>query len=331
MSEETSNSIQPTETSEEAPSIDLMSLSGPEAKAFVDEAKAKGITVEELAKQKAATTSGVSPKGAPQSNDITEASKEATRKYKVKVDGQELEVDETELLKGYSHQRAANKILQEGKAARKQAEEFISMMKDPDKFFEVARKLGHDPRELSERQLVSALQAEMMDPRDRELMEARNKLKAIEDMERMQKEAVEKQRNEALKAKYAKDYSDQFVSALQETGLPPTKPMVAEMAKYIARSAEIGFKMTASEAAQLVKDDIQQAHRRLIGDSDGETLMKLLGDDVANKIRQYDVAKLKSPESYLKTPDTQYKSNKPKQPANKRMTPQEWRNFNRKK
>lgn len=287
-------------------------ITGEQAKAMVEAEKA--------AKLAGKPVPGKEPKG----DLLKEAAQEAIRKHKLKVDGEEIEVDEEELKRGYSHQRAANKILQEGKLARKQAEEFISMMKDPEKFYDTAKKLGHDPRLLSEKYLASQLEDELMDPRDKELRDAKTKLKQIEDMERMQKEQVEKQRNEALKAKFAKDYSDQFVAALQESGLPPTKPMVAEMAKYIARSAEIGFKMTAAEAAQLVKEDVQQSYQRLVGGLEGDTLLKLLGEDVANKLRKADTSRLKNPEANLRTPEQQGER-KVRSESNRPMTRAEWR------
>lgn len=263
---------------------------------------------------------------APAGNAIAEAAKEAIRRHKVKVDGQELEVDEDELKRGYSHQRAANKILQEGKAARKQAEEFIAMMRDKGKLMDVIKKLGHDPRKLSEEYLASQLEDEMMDPRDKELRDAKARLKHIEDMEKKQQEAVQARRHEEMKVKYAKEYETQFVEALKKSQLPPTKPMVAEMAKYIARSAKIGFKMTPDEAAQLVREDIQMAHQRLVGDSDGEVLLKLLGDQVANKIRKYDTDRLKTPEQMLRTPNEQSgERSKRVQQTKTRLTPHEWR------
>lgn len=272
---------------------------------------------------------GVTPSVSNESGDLTKQAVEAMKKYKVKVDGQELEVDEKELLRGYSHQRAANKALQEGKQLRKQAEDFIAMMKAEDKLFDVIKKLGHDPRTLAEKYLASQLEDELMDPRDKELRDTKAKLKQIEDMERMQREEVERRRNEALKAKYAEDFSKQFESALKESKLPPTKQMVSEMAKYVSRAAQIGFKMTPQEAAQLVKEDIQRAHMALVGDSDGETLIKLLGEDVANKVRKWDTSRVKNPEQNLKTPIEQGEINqRPK--STKRMTAKQWREFNRK-
>lgn len=310
---------------------DFSNMTGEEAKAYVEAQKKKGDVkspgdknlVKEAAKEAAKK---VTPKD---STEVKEAVAEAIRRHKVKVDGEELEVDEEELKRGYSHQKAANKILQEGKMARKQAEEFISMMKDPNKFYETAQKLGHDPRKLAEEYLARQLEDEMMDPRDKELRDAKARLKQIEDLDRQQKEALERQRSEALKAKYAKDYTEQFTKALQDSQLPPTKAMVAEMAKYIHRSAKIGFQMTAMEAAQLVKEDLHLILKRVTGEADGDTLVRLLGDELANKVRKYDTDKLKNPEQNLRTPEIQGEIRDRKVP-NKRMSPREWRDFNRK-
>ncbi len=308
----------PTPAAEAAP--DLGNMTGEQAVAYVEAQKAK-----ESGKLK-----GTPTKPLIASDTVKDAAQEAMRKYKVKVDGQELEVDENELLRGYSHQRAANKILQEGKLARKQAEEFIAMMRDPDKVDEVLKKLGHEPRTLYEKKLVAQLEDEMMDPRDKELKLTKAKLKQIEDMEAQQKAQLEDQRVQVLKDKFAKDYTEQFTQALTETNIPATKGTVAEMAKYIARSAQIGFKMTAQEAAQLVREDIILAQQRLIGDSDGETLIKLLGEDVANKVRKWDTSRLKNPEPARTTPLEQGPPRERKTP-HKRMSPSEWREFNRKR
>lgn len=299
---------------------DFSKMTGEEAKAWVEAQKAK-----QASNKVAPRDKYMAAESKKESNAVKEAAAEAKRKLKI---GDE-EVDEEEVLKIYKsrkeHQRAANAELQKAIAARKQNEEFLKMMKDPEKFFEIAAKMGHDPRDLAEKHLVKQLQDELMDPREKELRDAKNKLKEYEDLERRQKEEQERKMHETLKAKYAQEYNEQFISALKESGLPATKPMVAEMAKYISRSAKIGFKMTASEAAQLVMEDVKQAQAALIGNADGETLLKLLGPDLANKIRDADLKKLKSPEQVLKTPQIQGESNRERKTDGKRMTPQEWR------
>ncbi len=269
---------------------------------------------------KTAATPDAAAKGA-----VAEAAAEAKRRLKIDDE----EIDEDEVIKVYrdrkGHQRAANKEFQEGRAARKQAEEFISLMKDKGKLMEVIQKLGHDPRKLSEEYLAAQLQDEMMDPRDKELRDTKAKLRQIEDMEKQQQESVRAQRLEEMKEKYSKEYVTTFVEALKKSQLPPTKPMVAEMAKYIGRAAKIGFEMSPDEAATLVREDVQLFVQRVVGDSDGETLLKILGDQIPNKIRKYDTDRLKNPEQALRAPIEQGKERPQRGGKTTRMTPQEWR------
>lgn len=313
--------------------IDFSKMTGAEAKAYVEAQKKKPNPVKEAAKQTAdkfKAADALAPA-------TTEEVKEIARKMRLKEkDGQEFEVDEDEVKRTYlerkEHQRAANKTLQEGLAARKQAEEFIGMMKDPEKFWDAARKMGYDDkqiREMSEKRLAGYLEDEMMDPRDKELRDAKLRLRQMEDMEREQKETLDRQRHEALKKKYAAEYTTQFTEALKESQLPPTKETVAQMAKYIQRSAKIGFQMTAKEAAQLVREDLQLLLQRITGQADGETLISILGEKIPNKIREFDTKKLKSPEQHLRTPEVQGEPRK-RETTHKRMTPREWREYNRK-
>lgn len=282
--------------------------------------------------EKAAKLSAVPTKKAPEQSSqetVKEAAAEALRKYKLKVDGEEVEVDENELKRGYAHQRAANKLFQEGKNLRKQSEDFVAMMKDPKKFFETAQKLGHDPRELAEKYLAAQLEDELMDPKDKEIRQLRTEKEENERIKSEEKAKEDAKVAETLKAKYSKEYQETFIAALESSGLPPTKPMVGRMASYIGRAAGLGFKMSADEAAQLVREDITMEHQRIIGESDGETLMRLLGDGVANKVRKYDTGRLKNPESNLRSSEEQG-TPKPRGVPHKRMTPKEWREFNRK-
>ena len=267
--------------------------------------------------------------GGAQAGATKAAAAEAMRRLKI---GEE-EVDEAEVIKVYqsrkSHQQAANKELQEGKKLRRQNEEFIAKMKDKATLFDVIKKLGHDPRQLSEEFLASVLEEEMLDPREKELKSAKARLKAYEDLEKKQKEAKQKEADDQMKRKFSEDYSKQFIDALKVTGLPPTKKMVAEMASYIKRAADLKFEMTAEEAAKLVKDDQETHYRNLYGEADPETLARLLGDAGLQKVRTYDTAKIKDPAAQLKTPEEQGESRK-KRDNTKRMTPQQWREFNRK-
>jgi hypothetical protein len=294
----------------------------------------------EAGKEQTSQTQSQTEAGATDANGAAngmtkEEAREAIRKLKIKhQDGVEEEVPEDEVLRIYrerkGHQKAANKELQEGKALKKQNEQLIQALKDKGTLFQALEKLGHNPRALAEELLAQQLEEETMDPRERELKKAQQKLREYEELDKRQKEAAQKAREAELKKKFSDDYSAQFIDALKESNLPPTKTMVAEMAKYIHRAAKINFQMTAKEAAKLVKEDIENAHRKLYGDVDAETLVKLLGDGGLQKIRQYETSKLKDPMANLKTPTEQGEPGQRQRSKTERMSEAEWRMYNRK-
>lgn len=270
--------------------------------------------------------------------DLTkDAAKEAMRKFKVKVDDKEIEVDEAELLKGYTHGKAAAKRFQEGSRAKAQAEQFIKLMqegqKDPAKLQEVLYKMGYTRqqiREISEKVLAAEIEEDLMDPKDKELKTTKQKLAAYEAEKAKHAEETKQQEHDRLKARYAKEYSEQFIEALKKTGLPQTKPMVALMAGYIKRAADIGYKITADEAAKLVHEDEQKRIQSIVGGSEADILAKLLGEDTLQKLRAYETQRVKDPNSQLNTPKDQADEVRRKRDGTTRMTPQEWRAFNRK-
>ncbi len=278
--------------------------------------------------------SGAPAEGAPASgNPVKDAAAEAIRKHKLKVDGEEIEVDEEELKRGYAHQKAANKKLQEGLKYRKQSEDFIKAMKDPGTLVDTLYKMGYTQkqvRDLSENYLAQVLEEEMLDPKDRELKTTKQKLQEFEKKESDRKAKEEQAHNDALKKKYAEQYSSEFIEALKTTGLPPTKDMVADMAKYIARAAKIKMPMTAVEAAKLVQEDVVAKNQHLFANMNPADIVKIVGEDGLKKLREFDVSRLRDPNANLKTPVEQGELNRGNKHEIKRMSPAEWRAFNRK-
>lgn len=261
-------------------------------------------------------------------NTVKEAVAEAKRKMKI----DDAEVDEDEVVNTYKkrkeHQQAANKKLQEALKLQREAKQFIESMKDKRALREALVKLGHDPRKLAEETLSEVLEEEMLDPKEREYRQtkAENERYKRELEERQAREAKEKK--DSLKAHFAKQYTEQFTGALEKSGLPKTKDMVASMAKYIARSAKIGFEMTADEAATLVKQDLENSQKSILSASSAEMIAKVLGEDGLKKIREYEAAKLKDPSAKLVTPEDQNEVTR-RTDSGRRLTAQEWREYNR--
>lgn len=285
---------------------------------------------------KTADQGNVEAKGietAPNTSGMTkDEAREAIRRYKVKVNGEEMEVDEDELKRGYSHQRAANKAMQEGLKKQRQAEEFISMLQDKGKLFDVISKMGHDPRALAEEYLTSKIEEDLMDPREKEMKTYKEKLRHYEELEKMQAEKQRQQEYEDLKNRHAQEYTKSFIEAMEESKVPKTKETLQKMAKYVKDAAKIGYKLTAKEAAKMAEEDHISTVRSIASQLDGEMLIKILGDEVTNKVRKWDLSRIKDPNQNIKTPETQApKTTRSERFEGKRMSQREWREFNNRK
>jgi hypothetical protein len=268
------------------------------------------------------------PDGTAKPGDIAAAAKEAMRKLKYKTkEGTDAEVDEAEALKVYmerkQHQAEASRTLNEGKALRKQSEELLQMLKDEGQIKAVLKKLGHDDRKLAEKILAAHLEDELMDPKDRELRNLKAEIARREEMDRSQKEELQKkmqaQRVEVLRQKYEKE----FLDTLEASKLPKTKQTVARMAGYIAQCARIGYEITPNEAAKLLAEDLRREHKAIIDEANIDSLIGLYGEENIKKLRQYDSARVKNPESGLRPPQEQALPRDRSKPK-KRMSVREW-------
>jgi hypothetical protein len=233
------------------------------------------------------------------------------KKYKVKVNGEDMEVTEDELIQGFQTRKAADAKFREAAMARKQAEEFISLLKkDPIKVLSHP-SLGIEFRKLAEEYLYNQLEEEMMDPKDREL----KKYKAImEEQERARDERAKAEQEaqiEQLKAEYSQNYVKDITEALQNTGLPKNEFTVKKIAFYMAEALKRGYSLTAKQVAPLVKEDYIKEQKALYSSLDGDMLVQLLGDDLVGKIRKYDVNKVKA-KTPPSTPKEQPVSQAPK-------------------
>lgn len=247
------------------------------------------------------------------------------RKFKVKINGAEQEVSEKELLEGYQTRKAADEKFREAAMTRKQAEDFINLLKqDPAKVLTDPR-IGVDARKWAEEFLLKQLEEEMLDPKEKELRKYKQQLEQLQAAEKQQKEAQEAARNAELTAKYTEEYTKDITSALETSGLPKNEATVRRMAHYMRQALSKGLEITAKEAVQLVKEEYTSEQKQLVSSLDGEALIAFLGPELANKIRKYDLAKLKNPAANAKTPEKQPESDPSKPKAKPKVSKDDWR------
>ena len=236
----------------------------------------------------------------------------AGRKYTVKVNEEDVEVSEEELIRGYGRMRAANEKFEKAAAIEKNTAKLIETLKsDPAKILE---HLGFDMRTYAEKVLAQQLEEELLPEEERERRRREADLQTREEKLKQQEEEKRQAEAAALQQKYASEYENTIVTALKESGLPKTPQSVKRMAELMYANLEKGVDLDAKDLVQIVREDYLGDIKTLLGELEGDSLLELLGEDVAKKLRKADLARLnqKPEESTEKNDDTPRKRRKPK-------------------
>jgi len=214
------------------------------------------------------------------------------KKYKVKIDGKEVEVTEDELLKGYQSSKSASKRFNEAAKMRKEADQLIEFMKTQP--VQVIEQLGHNFREIAEQYLIQKLEEESMDPKDRELLDAKRKLQEYEEREKQLAQQREQEEYAKMKSSYEEQIDTQISDTLQKSGLPKTPYTVKRMAQYLSRALENNLELAPNDVVELVRKDYYNDLTSYLGGYDGDKLLEVMPKDVVEKIRKAELAKVKA-------------------------------------
>lgn len=251
------------------------------------------------------------------------------KKYKLNVDGKEEDfeldlADEKEVAKHLQMSKAAMKRMQEAAITQQRAEKFIEMLqKDPGAVLSNP-KLGVDVRKFAEEYLMKQLQEEMLTPEQKRIRDADEIIRERDEQVAKTKQDAEQAQIQKLQDHYAKDYETKIMTALQGESIPKTPKTVHRMAELMKKNLQHGLDLEPAQIAQMVKDEYLSEFKEVIGAIDGETLLKIFGEDTSNKIRKADLARLKGPVGHAQATS---KSEAPRQAKTERkpMTKDQWR------
>lgn len=225
------------------------------------------------------------------------------RKYKLKIDGQEIEQELTDdeiairLQKGH----AADKRMQEAAEVRKQVAALIEhIQKDP--FGALKEGLGIDALKLAQERLAQQYEEAQLPEHvrtqrklERELETERARLKAIED----ERSAAESQQ---LEQRQYQDLYQKFDSALQKVSVPVDQNTLRMMAQTMKDAAAEGLDLTPEQLAAEVDAQVSGWTVSVLKGLEGDALCKRLGDDVVNKILRFKVSQVRAKAQPQSTP-----------------------------
>lgn len=206
----------------------------------------------------------------------------AQRLFKVMVDGQEQEIDEDTLKKGYSHSAAANKRMQDAAMLRKEAEEVLRIFKSNPK--EAFSKLGLDAKQFAEQLINEELEEALMDPKDRELRKYRTQVEQYEAQRRAAQEAYEKEQMESEIARQSDAIQSEIINTLDQSGLPKTERTVGRIVYYMQAALQAGYNVTPKDVIEHVRNDYIHDFKAMLGGLSEQQIEMFLGNDLVRKV-----------------------------------------------
>lgn len=214
------------------------------------------------------------------------------RRLKLKIDGKEMEMAESEVISYATKARAADQRFNEAANMRKEAESILKFAKDnPAEFF---KKTGMNAREWAEQFLIKEIEREQMSPEQKKAWENEEELRQYKNKE---KQTAEKERTDqiaALEKTHLQNYDVMFTEALQKSGLPKTAYTVKRMAELQLVNVKKKLDLNADQLAKLVREDYAAEQKSLLSAYDGDQLIDFLGPEIVKKLSKAQIAKLKN-------------------------------------
>lgn len=222
---------------------------------------------------------------APTEKAKAEEVKEAIRKHKLKVNGQEREYDEKTVIAMAQKGLASDEKFRKAASESKRISEIIQKAKEnPDLLLK--ELIGMDPVEYSKKRLARELEELSLDPKEKEL----RKLKAeLEEMKRFKEETTEKEKKlsvEKMTQVYIKKFDEEIPSALKKAGLPVNSQTIKSAVNIMLENLqdEDGELPPMDIVMDLVKDEFTGGVKKFLTSSDKEHLIEFLGEDLVDEL-----------------------------------------------
>lgn len=240
-------------------------------------------------------------------------------KHKVKIDGQEIDVDYDELKSGYQSNRAAQQRFQQAAEKEKQSQAFIAAVETGDyKPFE--QKYGKQKlKEWMENYLIGDLEEEDLKKNNPSEYRARQLEQQLKEKERAEQELKAKEeqskKDQALK-RAAEEIDTEVNEALKSLGKKPTPRMAARIVdEMLIRLEGKNQKISGSEASKYAFKAIEADISEYLPTLSEEQLLSVIPREVIDRIRQHEVNQVVTQRSAkrVKAPDSSgSKQQKPK-------------------
>lgn len=219
--------------------------------------------------------------------------------YERKINGKVHKFTEDEMLARAGMAEAAEQRFSEAAQMRKQAENVIGRLRDPNQVMDALMDpaLGLNKQQIKaqfeawyEREFI---ETEKLTEDQKKLREAEKQIKKYADDDKKRADAKAQAERDEMTAAARGEVQKQIIEALETGSLPKTNFTVRRLAYWIQRNNANGFNAPTSLLVSQVRNEFNSSIRDMVESSDGEALIQLLGDGIIQKLRKYDLDQLR--------------------------------------
>jgi hypothetical protein len=251
--------------------------------------------------QEAASQSKEAPAAAPKAAD--KAAKDVGAKkvdsdtYKIKVDGEEIEMSREEITKYAQLGKAGQKRMAEAAQIKKEAIDLVEMLRsNPEDILSDPAILGSRDEviKFAQRILSNQMEEEMKSPEVREKEAAQKELEDLRKQIKDENESKSKAEYERLVAHEEEKLQTEINDAIDSSGLPASPFVLKRISDVLIMAAENNKQISPKQAMNIVKKEMQKDIAEYLKLSPDEALEELMGGDRIKSLRKKQLAKVKT-------------------------------------
>lgn len=217
--------------------------------------------------------------------------------YKIKVDGEELELSREEMIKYAQVGRAGQKRMAEAAQIKKEAIDLIDMLRsDPEAILSDPAILGsrEEVIKFAQKILSNQMEEEMKSPEVREKEQLQKEVEALRKQMKDEAESKSKAEYERLVAQEEQKLQSEIEEAIDSSGLPASPFVLKRISDVLIMAAENNKQISPKQAMNIVKKEMQKDIQEYLKLSPDEALEELMGGDRIKSLRKKQLSKAKA-------------------------------------
>lgn len=244
---------------------------------------------------------------------------------RLKIDGEEKEIPEEQVLAAAQKWLAGDNRLQKAAEERKTVDQYMkeieAFKKDPKNALKTA---GLNPVEIAQAWLREQEEYEAMDEHQRENLTLKQKLAELEQRLEEEGKSKKEQQQQLMRQRAATEIDKEIGEALKEIGRKPTPRLVARLAEtMIANLRTKGSRMPAKDALTKAESQLKAETTEWLEQLPPEDLLSFLPKKVVEAIRKSEVERVKKSDPMGKKFESEVKE-KVAPKKEKRLSTDDW-------